>query len=138
MQVPVVVSLPLIARCPHFQVQLNDTEGKAITCLPDQLKGTFEGIPDSYIIYTHFSLSPGTSAGSETSGQQEPAVVSESSAIHGLMTLIGRYEVVGAEAPQRLAVFFDKFRLQPATPGDRTQLAAWLDALAPHNPGMVS
>ena len=133
-----VTPLPPIARCPHLQVQLNDLEGKAITGLPDQLKGTFEGIPDSYVVYTHFSLFPGTGAGSETSGQQGPTVVSESAAVHGLMTLIGRYEVVGAEAPHRLTIFFDKFRLQPAVPGDGVQLAAWLDALAPHNPGMVS
>jgi len=105
-----------------LEVQLNDLVGKARTGLPDQFKGNFEGIPESYVVHAHFKILPRK----EENALEEP--------VHGVMSMIGHYEVTGEDKPQRLAISFSKVRLRPADPAH--QLDAWKHLLGPHNPDL--
>ncbi|GAX77251.1 hypothetical protein CEUSTIGMA_g4697.t1 [Chlamydomonas eustigma] len=109
----------------NLEVQLNDNEGKALTGLPDQLKGTFEGTADSYVVNAHFKI---------LQPKRDNAV--EEPAVHGVMSMIGKYEISGEDKPQRLDISFSKVRLKPADPAH--QLDAWIGLLGPHNTDMCA
>ena len=118
----------------------------------------------SYIVHNHFKIQTENSAAIAPESPTAAAAVGESAPLHGLLTVVGRFELpsalppVGGEQasaavaaagppagsqrgddstspqPQRLVVLFDKLVLRPVFP--ERQLAAWLRTLAAANPSM--
>ncbi|MEW5297875.1 MAG: hypothetical protein WDW36_001054 [Sanguina aurantia] len=104
-----------------MQVELGSPpeQGTWAVAMPNQLKGEFEGTPDSYVVPAIFKI---VDPRANNPAEQEP--------LYGVSSAIGSFE--------QLIVYFRKLRLQlaPHLVSKPAALRRWLDLLKEHNPGM--